>query len=119
MAKILVIDDDVQIRTLFRKVLEEAGHLVFDAANGREGLRQFRQTPTALVLTDLFMPEGDGLEVTMALHRECPSVKIIVFTGASYHTVMLGAAKRLGAHRTIDKLSTKAELLDAVEQELQ
>lgn len=116
---ILIIDDNEQIRVFLRKVLEGAGYLVTEAPNGQEGLRQFRQTPTALVITDLLMPDKDGLEVTMALHRESPTVKIIVLTGGSGQRDFLDAAKELGAHRTMKKPVTVSELLHAVEQELQ
>ncbi|HKO31889.1 MAG TPA: response regulator [Nitrospiraceae bacterium] len=114
---ILIIDDDEQLRSLFRKVLEEAGYLVFEAPNGQEGLRQFRQTPTALVITDLFMPDMDGFEVTRVLYRESPSTKVIVLTGGSGENMF--AATFLGARRTMKKPISMAELLQAVEQELQ
>ena len=116
---ILLIDDNDQIRTLLRRVLEEAGYFVIDAANGREGLRQFRQTPVALVITDLLMPDSDGLEVTMTLRRESPYVKIIVLTGGSGEPNLLEVAKILGAHRTMKKPIEMTELLEAVQQELQ
>ena len=116
---ILLIDDNDQIRTLLRRVLEEAGYFVIDAANGREGLRQFRQTPVALVITDLLMPDSDGLEVTMTLRRESPYVKIIVLTGGSGEPNLLEVAKTLGAHRTMKKPIEMTELLEAVQQELQ
>ena len=115
---ILIIDDDEQIRAFLRRVLEAAGYMVTDAPNGQQGLRQFRQTPTALVITDLFMPDRDGLEVTMALHRESPTVKIIVITGGSGQRDFLEVAKLLGAHRTMRKPITVAELLQAVQEEL-
>jgi CheY-like chemotaxis protein len=116
---ILIIDDDEQIRAVLRLVLEKAGYLVMEASNGREGLRRFRQTPTALVITDLLMPDKDGLEVTKALQREAPTVKIIVLTGASEELDFLDAATLLGAHRTMKKPVTAAELLQAVQQVLQ
>ena len=116
---VLLIDDNDQIRALFRRVLEEAGYFVLDAANGREGLRQFRQTPVALVITDLLMPDSDGLEVTMTLRRESPHVKIIVLTGGSGEPNLLEVAKLLGAHRTMKKPIEMTELLEAVQQELQ
>ena len=115
---ILLIDDNEPLRTFLRRVLEEAGYLVREASNGQDGLRQFRQSPTALVITDLFMPDGDGLEVTMALHREWPRVKIIVLTGGAGQRNLLEAATLLGAHRTMTQPITIAELLQAVEQEL-
>jgi DNA-binding NtrC family response regulator len=116
---ILIIDDDEQIRVLLRQGLEEAGYNVIDAPNGQKGLRQFRQTPTDLVITDLLMPGKDGLEVTMALHRESPTVKIIVLTGGSGPRNFLDAARLLGAHRTMKKPVAIAELLQVVQQELQ
>lgn len=90
-----------------------------EASNGLEGLRKFRQTPVALVITDLLMPDRDGLEVTMALHRESPQVKIIVLTGGTGEPDLLDVAKLLGAHRTMKKPLRMAELLEAVQQELQ
>lgn len=116
---VLLIDDNDQIRALLRRVLEEAGYFVLDAANGREGLRQFRQTPVALVITDLVMPDSDGLEVTMTLRRESPHVKIIVLTGGSGEPNLLEVAKLLGVHRTMKKPIEMTELLEAVQQELQ
>jgi DNA-binding response OmpR family regulator len=116
---ILIIDDDEQIRVFLRQVLEKAGHMVIEAPNGHIGLRQFRQTPTALVITDLLMPDKDGLEVTMAVRHESPTVKIIAISGGSGQSDFLDAAKFLGAHRTMRKPFTIAELLQAVQQELQ
>ena len=115
---ILIIDDDEQTRILLRRVLEEAGYLVSEASGGREGLRQFRQAPTALVITDLLMPDMDGLEVTMALHRESPTLKIIAITGGSGKRDFLEVAKHLGAHRTMKKPISIVELLQTVQQEL-
>jgi CheY-like chemotaxis protein len=116
---ILIIDDNEQIRVFLRKVLEGAGYLVTEAPDGQKGLRQFRQTPTALVITDLLMPDKDGLEVTMALHRESTTVKIIALTGGSGQRDFLEVAKILGAHRTMKKPVTITELLQAVQEELQ
>jgi two-component system response regulator (stage 0 sporulation protein F) len=115
---ILIIDDNEPLRIFLRRVLEEAGYLVSEASNGQDGLRQFRKSPTALVITDLFMPGKDGLEVTMALRHESPTVKIIALTGASGEPDFLDIATRLGAHRTMKKPVTIVELLQAVEQEL-
>ncbi len=116
---ILIIDDNEPVRVFLRKVLEEAGYSVTEAANGQKGLRQFQQTPSALVITDLLMPNMDGLEVTMALHRESPTVKIIVLSGGSGESDFLDAAKLLGAHRTMKKPVIITELLQAVQEELQ
>jgi CheY-like chemotaxis protein len=64
---ILLIDDNDEIRAFLRRIMEKAGYSVMDAANGREGLRQFRHTLVDLVVTDLLMPDSDGLEVIMTL----------------------------------------------------
>lgn len=116
---ILLIDDNDQIRALLRRVLEEAGYFVIDAANGREDIQQFRETPVDLVITDLLMPDSDGLEVTMTLRRESPHVKIIALTGGAGEPNLLEVAKLLGAHRTMKKPLEMTELLKAVQQELQ
>ena len=81
MASILIIDDEPLIRSICQEILEQAGYDVLLACNGREGLQLFRRTPANLVITDVFMPERDGLEVIMTLHRESPTVPIIAFTG--------------------------------------
>jgi CheY-like chemotaxis protein len=116
---ILLIDDNDQIRALLRRILEEAGYFVIDAANGREGLRQFRHTPVDLVITDLLMPDSDGLEVTMALRHESPHVKIIALTGGEGEPNLLKVAKLLGAHLTMKQPLEMTEFLKAVQQELQ
>ena len=116
---ILLIDDNDQIRALLRRILEEAGCFVMDAANGREGLRQFRHTPVDLVITDLLMPDSDGLEVTMALRHESPHVRIIALTGGEGEPNLLKVAKLLGAHLTMKKPLEMTEFLKAVQQELQ
>lgn len=119
MGSILIIDDNDDIRGFLRQVLEEAGYDVTEACNGREGLRKFRQWPAALVITDLFMPEQDGLEITKALRREWPTVKIIAITGGLGEGNFLDAAKLLGAHRTMMKPFTGEALLQVVQEELQ
>ena len=116
---ILLIDDNDQIRVLLRRVLEEAGYFVMDAANGRAGIHQFRETPVDLVITDLLMPDNDGLEVTMTLRRESPHVKIIALTGGVGNLNLLEVAKLLGAHRTMKKPFEMTDLLEAVQQVLQ
>lgn len=116
MASILIIDDEPQIRSLFEKILEPAGFDVLLARNGREGLERFRQTPTDLVITDLFMPEHDGLEVIMTFHHESPTVPIFAFTGKVEGHDYLRMAKYLGAQRIFAKPFPATEFLRAVQQ---
>jgi DNA-binding response OmpR family regulator len=119
IASILIIDDDPQIRLLLRHVLEAEGHVVLQASNGRQGLSMAQLTSPDLVITDVLMPDTDGLEVTVTLHRECPAIRIIAFSGSGEEMDYLGVAKMLGAHRTLRKPLTMADLLNAVEQELE
>src|SRR5437762_7182307 len=81
MARILVIDDDAQVRGAVRRVLERAGHTVVDVADGEAGIRAHRERPTDLIITDIFMPEQDGIETIQQLRREFPRVKIIAISG--------------------------------------
>src|SRR5437660_12178686 len=81
MARILVIDDDVQVRGAVRRILERAGHTVEDVGNGDAGLRAHRERPADLIITDIFMPERDGIETVRELLREAPQWKITVSQG--------------------------------------
>lgn len=77
MASILVIDDDLALRVPLAKVLLRAGHQVVTTSNGKEATAIMRQAPADVVITDILMPEKDGLETIMGLHREFPGVRII------------------------------------------
>ena len=118
MASILVIDDNAALREVLRIGLETAGHNVREMRNGREGVRAFRKEPCDLVITDIFMPDRDGLELIEALRRTHPQVKIIAMSGASGTMDYLPVAQSLGAARIIRKpfavptmLTVVAELL--------
>ena len=122
MPSILVVDDEDQVRRLVRETLEQAGYLVMEARDGKEALQQHRLAPADLVIMDILMPNQDGLETTVALRREFPSVKIIVITGGSdmIGTLnFLDVAKMLGAHSTLQKPFEMLTLLDKVKAELQ
>jgi len=118
MSSILVIDDDQQIRTFLRRTLEPAGYEVFEAKDGREGVDLYRANPTDLVITDLLMPDTDGLETTYVLTRDFPNAKIIAITGEGGDRNFLDVAKRFGAHQTLTKPFSVKELLETVKQEL-
>jgi DNA-binding response OmpR family regulator len=94
---ILVIDDEKPLRRLLHCCLEEAGYIVSEAPNGRSGVHAFRKTPTDLVITDIYMPERDGLEVIECLRRSRPTVKILVISGASGTMDYLKLARATGA----------------------
>jgi DNA-binding response OmpR family regulator len=103
--RILIIDDDDQIRILLRQVMEWAGHEVFEAADGREGMVQQRKQQADLVITDLIMPEQEGLETITLLKKEYPLVKIIAISGGGRigPDAYLPAAQELGADRVFSK----------------
>ncbi len=121
MARILVIDDDSQIRTMLRRALERAGHVVADAADGAGGLQQFAADPADLVITDIFMPGQDGIETIRALRRTDAAVKIICITGADGSGMLdLGEhAVLLGAVSTLRKPFELTDLIKTVAQALQ
>lgn len=83
MAEILVIDDEADIRNVLKTILEEGGHRVRLAAEGRDALRQYASSPADVVITDLHMPGMNGLETVHALRSASTDVKIIAMSGAS------------------------------------
>lgn len=115
MASILVVDDDDSFRALVRHILEEDGHQIREATNGQEGLTLYRENPADLVITDILMPERDGMEVTLALTREFLDARVIAMTGATNSQNLLNVAKLFGARRVIQKPFPPAALLRAVQ----
>lgn len=103
--RILVIDDDEQMRILLRQVMEWAGYEVIEAGDGREGMLKQRKQRADLVITDLIMPEQEGLETITSLRREYPELKIIAISGGGRigPDAYLPAAQELGADRVFSK----------------
>ena len=116
MARLLLIEDDDGVRTVLRRMLEQAGHTVIEARDGKEGLRLFQRTPADLVITDIVMPEKEGLEVVRALRDTHPPVKIIAISGAGPHEGgdYLALARLMGAAKVLQKPFTNALLIAAV-----
>ncbi len=117
-ATILIIDDEEPIRALLRFALEAAGYEVTEAANGRQGLDLYRQRPTDLVITDMLMPELNGLDLLLDLTREFLDAKVIAISGVGEENNLLDVAKLLGACQTFQKPFSVPQLLDAVRYEL-
>jgi CheY-like chemotaxis protein len=111
---ILVVDDDATIRGLIRRVLSMRGFHVLDVADGRVALDLARTEDIDLVITDLVMPEIEGLETIRLLKRERPSLEILAVSGA-YGGAFLHAAALLGARSTLAKPFDADTLLAAVE----
>jgi DNA-binding response OmpR family regulator len=117
MSRILIIDDDDTLRGIIAKSLTHAGHTVTQANNGRKGVAQFRADPTDLVITDLVMPEQEGMETIKILHRDFPKTPIIAMSGGlDGSPLYLDLTRRLGATITLTKPFTLQQLKAAVEQ---
>ena len=118
MARILIIDDDPEIRTMLEQMLHAAGHEVTLAANGNQGLQMQCDKPASLIITDLLMPEKEGLETIVEFRKDFPKVPIITMSGRPSTGFFLYMAQRLGSVRTIEKPFRPRELLAAVEEVL-
>ena len=118
MAHILVIEDEQATRYLLRDVLEQEGHEVREACNGQEGIEHYRVSPADIVITDIIMPEKEGLETIRELCREFPQVKIIAMSEStmSLHVDLLGVAKQLGAVSTLHKPFQIHEIVKVVNE---
>ena len=118
MTRILIIDDEESILFLLREILQSAGHELHEASDGAVGLELFRQKRPELVITDIFMPEWDGLEVIRALKREYPTVKIIAMSGggSSGALMYLKISQLLGADRILRKPFLRQELLSIIQE---
>ncbi len=116
MANILVIDDDDSIRFSLKMALEDANHQVDASPDGAAGLALFVATAPDLVITDIFMPEKEGLETIDAIKRIRPETKIIAISGGGHMDPndYLNIAKRIGADCTLTKPFNIQVLVDAV-----
>ena len=117
MARILVIDDDDTVRLSVRLALEDADHKVEEAADGLEGMNLFRINPVDLVITDIFMPETEGLETIDEIKQVCPQTKIIAISGGGRMDPedYLEIAMRVGADYSLLKPFDIKLLVDAVD----
>jgi len=120
MATILVIDDELFMLDFVRKILESAQHKVLVATSADTGLDAYRANKPDLVITDLIMPEKDGLEAIQEMRKENPEVRIIAISGGgrSGYTNALEAAKAFGARETVRKPFSPNVLLTAVKRVL-
>jgi CheY-like chemotaxis protein len=116
--RVLLIDDNADTRDTLRWLLEGEGYAVAAAANGLEGLKAQRNEPADIVVTDIFMPEQDGIETLWTFREEFPGVPIIVMSGGGMPgaTDYLSIARELGAQRTLRKPFDPQELIEVVGQ---
>jgi CheY-like chemotaxis protein len=120
MARILVIDDEELIRETIRMKLEQSGHVVIEAANGVEGLRALEDGLFDLVVTDIIMPDQEGIETIRKIRHRDPRVAIIAISGGGRgrNYQFLDIAKKLGANEALPKPFTGSQLLALVETTL-
>jgi DNA-binding response OmpR family regulator len=116
MTKILVIDDERDIRDLLRYLLESKGYEVLEAGNGEDGLRVFQRTPADLVMTDILMPDKEGLATIIDLKKKYPHLKIIAMSGASKSDHYLSFARKLGADKILEKPFNLQTVMQAIEE---
>jgi YesN/AraC family two-component response regulator len=116
MARILIIDDEPQIRSMLKLMLERDGYEVVEAPDGVEGISVYRQNPADLIITDLIMPNKDGIGMIIDLKKEFPEVKIIAMSGGGLNKPdgYLKGAKKLGASCTLTKPIDREEILRVV-----
>ena len=117
MARILIIDDEELARYAVRKILTGAGHDVTEADTGSTGLELQRKTPFDLVITDIVMPEKEGIETIMDLKKEFPDTPIVAISGGGRlgPTDYLNMSSQLGARQTLAKPFSRDDLLSAVD----
>jgi len=118
MAKILIVDDETEIRKMLQRVLGRSGHTLFEASNGQEAIEQLQRHSHDLVITDIVMPEKEGLETIMQIRRDFPDVKIIAMSGGGRisATHYLEMAQTIGADRTFAKPFDRTDVINAVRE---
>ncbi len=120
MPRILVVDDDPSIREMLDEVLKDAGYSVEVAADGLEALRMVKASPPDLIITDIIMPEQDGVGIMLQLAKENPGIKIIAISGGGRISPesYLYMAEKFGAIKTFTKPFDINDFLDAVKETL-
>jgi two-component system, chemotaxis family, chemotaxis protein CheY len=112
--RILLIDDSASVREVLRVALESEGYRVIEAADGREGVRMYREHRPALVIADIVMPEKDGIETVKEILAIDPAAIIFTMSGKDGAEDHNEVARMLGARRGFQKPVAMAQLLDAV-----
>lgn len=119
MASILVIDDEPAVRQIVRRILERSGHRTSDASGGRVGLAMMREQKFDLVITDMLMPDMEGIETIREIRAHHSSMPILAMSGGGVTTgnvMLLNAAAKLGAGAILEKPFRAAQLLQSVER---
>ena len=116
--RIMVVEDVAELRRMLRCILEKEGYSVVEASNGEEAMAAYREEAVDLVITDLIMPEKDGLDLIRDMRKEFPDVKIIATSGGCFigSAGYLDAAEKFGALRTLTKPFDPNKLLETVKE---
>ena len=116
MAQILIIDDDESVRRSLGRILEREGYEVLAAEDGARGMRLLEEHRPALVVTDVFMPEMDGIEILMGVREADASIPIVVVSGGGQTPAahVLEDASQLGADAILRKPFERTEVLETV-----
>jgi DNA-binding response OmpR family regulator len=120
MTRILVIEDETAFQTVIKDALEKAGYEVGVASDGEVGLRLFAEQPYDVVITDILMPNKEGLETILELSEQSLDVKIIAISGGGIGLGddLLEMAQDFGAQRALRKPITMKQLLEVVQEVL-
>ena len=120
MAQVLVIDDEEPVRFMLQVALQKAGHVVEVADTGRKALLQVSKSLPDLVITDIIMPDMEGIETIIQLKKNCPDMPIIAISGGGRmeNRDYLDLAKQCGAIQTFEKPFNTKALIEAVNAEL-
>jgi DNA-binding response OmpR family regulator len=118
MIRILVVDDDFQMREMLGVILERKGYDVKTASDGKAAMQLQSKKPFDIVITDIIMPEKEGLETISDLRSGYPQLKIIAISGGGRHRPegFLELARQLGADRVLAKPFGSWEILGAVRE---
>ncbi len=116
MTRILLVEDDELTRLVLKDVLESEGYEIREASNGREALLSFASAPPDLVLTDLVMPDTEGIELIIKMRKSDPHVKIVAMSGSEDY---LELAMKLGAIGSLEKPFSNQVLLATVKATLE
>ena len=119
MISILIVDDDSQIRLALKRLLQNEGYEIFEAGNGIEAIKEFKKSRADIIITDIVMPDKEGMETIMELKQMEPEIRIIAISGGGYSgraSTYLATAEKLGAECTIKKPLNKETLLECIKK---
>lgn len=117
MAKILLVDDNAPLLAIIALLLQQEGHVTTQAAHGGQAMKLVANDDFDLIITDLVMPEKEGIETILALRKNFPAIKLIAMSGGGSSLnsrQMLNVAQKLGASQILEKPFTDEVLIAAV-----